>query len=241
MRKGFTLIELLVVIAIIAILAAILFPVFAKAREKARQSSCLSNVRQLMTAVLSYTQDFDERMPAQAYCCKGQDGTTQASAYLTWRAICIPYMKNAQILMCPSRKDSNTDTVLTGKETFTNAGDSWLTAAYAANNCYVDAGRQGPAWVATTLGSVQGPAQCIYMMEDVGPDRGAVAASYARPGGDSTTPASWSGAGNCIPTASTDGALRHNDGCNYGFVDGHAKWSKPNAVWNNSYMTVQGT
>ncbi|NLO04745.1 MAG: prepilin-type N-terminal cleavage/methylation domain-containing protein, partial [candidate division WS1 bacterium] len=65
-RKGFTLIELLVVIAIIAILAAILFPVFARAREKARQTSCLSNLKQISLAVIMYTQDYDDRMPGRA-------------------------------------------------------------------------------------------------------------------------------------------------------------------------------
>jgi len=64
-RIGFTLIELLVVIAIIAILAAILFPVFARAREKARQTNCLSNVKQIMLGVLQYAQDYDERMPSR--------------------------------------------------------------------------------------------------------------------------------------------------------------------------------
>jgi prepilin-type N-terminal cleavage/methylation domain-containing protein len=66
-RRGFTLIELLVVIAIIAILAAILFPVFAKAREKARQASCLSNLKQIGVALMSYLQDYDERLPATYY------------------------------------------------------------------------------------------------------------------------------------------------------------------------------
>ncbi|MGQ9733315.1 MAG: prepilin-type N-terminal cleavage/methylation domain-containing protein [Candidatus Zipacnadales bacterium] len=66
MRRGFTLIELLVVIAIIAILAAILFPVFAKAREKARQTSCLSNIKQISLAMLAYAQDYDERF---SWCC----------------------------------------------------------------------------------------------------------------------------------------------------------------------------
>ncbi|MCE5237051.1 DUF1559 domain-containing protein [bacterium] len=95
MRKGFTLIELLVVIAIIAILAAILFPVFAKAREKARQSSCLSNVKQLALAALSYAQDFDE-----ANVIYGNQGS-EAGMY--WYQFIAPYCKNTQVFICPSR------------------------------------------------------------------------------------------------------------------------------------------
>ena len=75
MRRGFTLIELLVVIAIIAILAAILFPVFARAREKARQSSCLSNVKQLALGTMMYCQDYDERLPA-SYTIGAPAGST---------------------------------------------------------------------------------------------------------------------------------------------------------------------
>lgn len=90
MKRGFTLIELLVVIAIIAILAAILFPVFAKAREKARQSSCLSNVKQLAVAAMMYSQDYDETvMPS--YC-----------APYYWNQLAAPYIKNTQIFICPS-------------------------------------------------------------------------------------------------------------------------------------------
>jgi prepilin-type N-terminal cleavage/methylation domain-containing protein/prepilin-type processing-associated H-X9-DG protein len=93
MRKGFTLIELLVVIAIIAILAAILFPVFAKAREKARQSSCLSNLKQIGLATLQYVQDYDEMLPAHQRVGRVMTVQTQIQ----------PYLKNMQIWVCPSQ------------------------------------------------------------------------------------------------------------------------------------------
>lgn len=96
-RKGFTLIELLVVIAIIAILAAILFPVFAKAREKARQSSCLSNVKQLMLAFLQYAQDFDE-MGMQ------RDTNAAVTPRYGWTDMVAAYVKNTQVFICPSTK-----------------------------------------------------------------------------------------------------------------------------------------
>lgn len=98
--RGFTLIELLVVIAIIAILAAILFPVFAKAREKARQTSCLSNLRQLGTALMQYAQDNNEMYPHD------YDGPGYPNFYWnygsSWPIMLYPYMKNAQILKCPT-------------------------------------------------------------------------------------------------------------------------------------------
>ncbi len=102
-RRGFTLIELLVVIAIIAILAAILFPVFAKAREKARQTSCLSNLRQLGTAFMSYAQDFDERLPfGMPGCNAGIEIYGAGQMGSPWWVTTGPYIKNAQILLCPS-------------------------------------------------------------------------------------------------------------------------------------------
>ncbi|MEN6548323.1 MAG: DUF1559 domain-containing protein [Armatimonadia bacterium] len=104
-RRGFTLIELLVVIAIIAILAAILFPVFAKAREKARQSSCLSNLRQLGTAVAMYAQDYDEQLPFLYTACGAitlPNGSAYAGPNMLWHFAIYPYTKNIQIFNCPS-------------------------------------------------------------------------------------------------------------------------------------------
>jgi prepilin-type N-terminal cleavage/methylation domain-containing protein/prepilin-type processing-associated H-X9-DG protein len=94
-RRGFTLIELLVVIAIIAVLAAILFPVFAQARERARQTSCASNTRQIGLGILMYAQDFDETLPPVAY----EDG---AGDDHQWTELIQPYLKNRQMFLCPS-------------------------------------------------------------------------------------------------------------------------------------------
>jgi len=93
--KGFTLIELLVVIAIIAILAAILFPVFAQAREKARQTTCLSNLKNMGTAIIMYTDDYDETYP---YGSMDMGNGT----WYTWLQILTPYVKNEKIWFCPS-------------------------------------------------------------------------------------------------------------------------------------------
>src|SRR5687768_12296631 len=90
-QSGFTLIELLVVIAIIAILASILFPVFARARENARRSSCQSNLKQIGLGIMQYTQDYDEKMPAVSW-----------GSGLRWHEVVQPYVKSTQLLRCPS-------------------------------------------------------------------------------------------------------------------------------------------
>lgn len=103
---AFTLIELLVVIAIIAILAAILFPVFAQAREKARQSSCLSNEKQMALGIMQYVQDYDETFP-QAYWYKNDNNGNDG--YVQWSGLIQPYTKNAGVFVCPSDANGGTE------------------------------------------------------------------------------------------------------------------------------------
>ena len=97
-RVGFTLIELLVVIAIIAILAAILFPVFSQARAKARQATCLNNFKQVGTGMLQYTQDYDECFPYNRFY--GPAG----AAYQNWKYGILPYIRNLQVYECPEAR-----------------------------------------------------------------------------------------------------------------------------------------
>ena len=108
-RRAFTLIELLVVIAIIAILAAILFPVFAKARERAKMSSCLSNCKQLGLALSQYIDDHDEKMPWNPYYGSAAPPPTKA-----WVVCLEPYAKSADIFRCPSFADRNNATTPSG-------------------------------------------------------------------------------------------------------------------------------
>jgi prepilin-type N-terminal cleavage/methylation domain-containing protein len=146
-RPGFTLIELLVVIAIIAILAAILFPVFARARENARKANCTSNVKQIIMAVLSYAQDYDETLIPGACPPKG-------SSYIYWYELLDPYLKNAEIIRCPSMKHAG----------YGGLGYGWnyLEFGYWPSS-------PGTGWC-THLGEVENPAETILLgdSEDLG-------------------------------------------------------------------------
>jgi prepilin-type N-terminal cleavage/methylation domain-containing protein/prepilin-type processing-associated H-X9-DG protein len=99
-NRAFTLIELLVVISIIAILAAILFPVFARARENARRSSCASNLKQIGLGIMQYTQDYDELLPQR----------NNAASTITWRTFIFPYVKSVQLYQCPSNPFNQSNT-----------------------------------------------------------------------------------------------------------------------------------
>ncbi len=126
-RQGFTLIELLVVIAIIAILAAILFPVFGRARENARRTSCQSNLKQIGLGYFQYTQDYDERGPGQG------EALDANNVHMSWDLVLQPYLKSTQIFQCPSDSVSATFNV---PGYGTNMKRSYRHARYIRdNNC----------------------------------------------------------------------------------------------------------
>jgi prepilin-type N-terminal cleavage/methylation domain-containing protein/prepilin-type processing-associated H-X9-DG protein len=205
-REGFTLIELLVVIAIIAILAAILFPVFARAREKARQSSCLSNVKQMMTAVHMYIQDYDERTPLRASytdemdVLDPEDGGNDADySKIYWFECIYPYVKNAQIFSCPSHSDTQ---IHSGGST-PNKGKlhpEFPDGVNYAWNTDLHADRIANFEHPTRLGVICDGGRNNYWR-------------LQAPFESSTNHYSWD-------------YDRHNDGSNCGFADGHAKWLK---------------
>ena len=193
-KRAFTLIELLVVIAIIAILAAILFPVFAKAREKARQSSCSSNIKQMMLSVAQYVQDYDERFPRGAGYT-APDVIVNTWARGEWYYLVEPYVKNVQIFACPSEGATG---VQSGGVTSTAYG---LDVHYSRNTWLTEADR---------LAQIEQAASVIYTADGRN--------NYMR----WYNPAELGGANTNFAWAHN----RHNDGCNYGYVDGHVKWNK---------------
>jgi prepilin-type N-terminal cleavage/methylation domain-containing protein/prepilin-type processing-associated H-X9-DG protein len=220
-RRGFTLIELLVVIAIIAILAAILFPVFAKAREKARQSSCLSNMKQMGLAAMAYAQDYDEMMlrvnigpGIPTYTLP--NGAAYTGGYMLWHTCVYPYMKNYQIMSCPSA----------------SGGDVYA-GNYSGGGSYgINTFTQGKA-----LGAINFPAENMFFAEASGQD------AYNLNG--------YGGVGYTVNEEMIGGGPftsvpRHNGGLNNVFCDGHAKWTQATNIpaysgaansryWNYAY------
>ncbi|MBU0611664.1 MAG: DUF1559 domain-containing protein [Armatimonadetes bacterium] len=199
-RHGFTLIELLVVIAIIAILAAILFPVFAKAREKARQTSCLNNMKQLALGCLQYAQDYDEMVPGVAMGPFRATGAqvapwydlcfhpTSLGYYPSWPLAIYPYVNNRQVYICPS-KQSLCYQCSYGMPVNAIGVSGALVS-------YLNASRP--------LAQFVNPAGSLLLLEKNGG------------GGDM-----YVLSGQYYACADP-----HNDGQNMAFVDGHAKWGK---------------
>lgn len=198
-KNGFTLIELLVVIAIIALLAAILFPVFARARENARKSSCLNNTKQIGIALTQYVQDYDETYPP-AYWNGG------AIPLGTWLE---PYTKNRQIWRCPS-DGANRGAV--------NA--NYANQSYAWNSWYLnsDGGNFGPVDTPKTLADIKKSAELVAVW-------GAWAGNgyiFDHPYGGCGDPRSrMEGSTDCAGSAASQG---HLGGGNFTYADGHSKF-----------------
>ncbi len=165
-KNGFTLIELLVVIAIIAILAAILFPVFAQAREKARAISCISNVKQLGLGAMMYAQDYDEtllpagqRYPHQRLACFDGDTNFNANprAWVDWEVALYPYLKNEGIIACPSKREWGCN----GYAMNTDSHDDDFPGAPTPPGSFT-AGSAAPA---VSSAAVVAPAECLFLYD----------------------------------------------------------------------------
>jgi prepilin-type N-terminal cleavage/methylation domain-containing protein/prepilin-type processing-associated H-X9-DG protein len=164
LKKGFTLIELLVVIAIIAILAAILFPVFGRARENARRTSCQSNLKQIGLGLLQYSQDYDERVPLSFY--GNNDASSVASGRYKWMDATFPYVKSEQLYNCPSDNlvASRSDILKNGYYKYLGG---YNYGSYGANNAYFDIGPDAlpPFSRSATLSNIQEPATTVWVGE----------------------------------------------------------------------------
>jgi prepilin-type N-terminal cleavage/methylation domain-containing protein/prepilin-type processing-associated H-X9-DG protein len=203
-RKGFTLIELLVVIAIIALLAAILFPAFARARENARRASCQSNMKQIALGVKMYVQDYDEKFPL-IWQNQKADGSVNTARTGQWITATMPYIKSAQVLACPSYKPAKST------EPYSYAANGYLfgknesvltSSAVIILNWELASEADSTASQAAPLLEVCGAAQ----VEPYGP----LASSIGSKG--------------CFFPGKNGESERHLGGANYSFVDGHVKW-----------------
>jgi prepilin-type processing-associated H-X9-DG protein len=204
------LIELLVVIAIIAILAAILFPVFARAREKARQASCSSNVKQLMLGMIMYTSDYDGKL-ARSWNDNNAPG---------WFVAIQPYVKNTQLGMCPSNRDDL---------------NCWGLGTNYGYNCWI----VRKTCTGQKIDAFNSPAEKILIGDGwtgSGNDgRLNISQGNPRPCGDSNsnTACFW------VATNPDWGGSIHNGGKNVGFLDGHVKWYRHDMVYPSSYTQTQ--
>ncbi|MCS7186725.1 MAG: DUF1559 domain-containing protein [Armatimonadota bacterium] len=238
LRRGFTLIELLVVIAIIAILAAILFPVFSQAREKARQASCISSLKQIGLGLLQYLQDYDERFPPEERIWNQfssrpscQWAATAANPFLRWPVLINPYVRNRQVYECPSAKQIwyGTGRVYSRGANPCNwvLPEDWITFNQSI-------GFNRDRLIDQRLAQIPEPASCVYAPDAAHPeaassvgrvafaDRCAVACGPSW----SPRPPDWDRNEGFL-----NQATRHLRGSNITFVDGHTKWMQYSSIW----------
>jgi prepilin-type N-terminal cleavage/methylation domain-containing protein/prepilin-type processing-associated H-X9-DG protein len=215
--KAFTLIELLVVIAIIAILAAILFPVFAQARESARKASCQSNLKQLSTAVLMYKQDFDETFPSYAW-----NGATPVRD--PWWYSTQPYIKNAQVLQCASASASAS---LQGSPTVATTGQTHDVLRQAMGVARISYGFNESLLSYSNFTGIPDAAITTPAGKIMMADAAHTLLNYwdnsgpSRCGGTSCGRYALAGSSTCPTGGQTQ---RHQGGLNIAFCDGHVKY-----------------
>jgi prepilin-type N-terminal cleavage/methylation domain-containing protein/prepilin-type processing-associated H-X9-DG protein len=240
-KNGFTLIELLVVIAIIAVLAAILFPVFSRARENARRASCMSNIKQLLMGAQMYSHDYDERFPYQnashnnspgwgttlngqnpAHCMAAQAFTNPAFQP-NWVAGIFPYVKNKQVFLCPSVSE---EAKITGANPAL-ATDDANKVSYTANGILTSFG----------MGTIRfaNPSSIVAFACD-GHDisGGAICRPHAKSDPPQESGAEWSGFMR-FQGGALFANLPHFEGRNYGYLDGHVKWQPWTKVTSKSF------
>jgi prepilin-type N-terminal cleavage/methylation domain-containing protein/prepilin-type processing-associated H-X9-DG protein len=235
--KGFTLIELLVVIAIIALLAAILFPVFARARENARKSSCQNNLKQIGIGLTQYLQDYDESMPAQQRDVgnNGQDVNTYASGTTdnsgtasvqgnNWIKNVQPYVKSWQTFTCPSANAS------TGYPPTGNSNTNYLANGVA----FSDPSSTAAPIIPRNISSIPESSKLIWVQEGSGRMRNALMRPYLTTYGTSPALSSfvtW----NANQSTYYRANRVHFDGGNLLFTDGHVKWKPQTQVCRVDY------
>jgi prepilin-type N-terminal cleavage/methylation domain-containing protein/prepilin-type processing-associated H-X9-DG protein len=236
-RAGFTLIELLTVIAIIAILAGILFPVFAKAREKALTTQCTSNMKQLVTALLMYAGDYDQRLPSggNGYSTnsRGSDWVRcnpgVAGGIMVELGSLFPYTKNAQAYVCPNANEI--------AEPYVFNGQNYTRSSYTFNgqlvyNPVADPGMaQAKYWTGKRLNRIVFPAATFMLIEENDAPLAGQTTCFGWQAGQfndglfwvSKTPTSSDSPPGSPPGQKSD-SERHGNGAIAGYCDGHAKW-----------------
>ncbi|MEO7719178.1 MAG: DUF1559 domain-containing protein [Capsulimonas sp.] len=235
--QGFTLIELLVVIAIIAILAAILFPVFAKAREKARQTTCTSNMRQIGLGMVQYVQDYDELYPPVILGGNIWSGCDAANptACTSWARVIMPYIKSDKVFICPSETVNATI-----NDDFRNVGNpggdvlkSYIPVMqFRDENTASQSGVMNDYDKGTSLASIDQPSNTIWLTE-AGPNVNDQGVPWDNPARNIGGTGVYLGIpvidrALYLPGGSKKNCIAHNhtDGTVWAFADGHAKWIK---------------